>query len=264
MVDLHLHSCFSHDSDELQENYIKRALELSESVLGFSEHYDYDAILQGDNLSLADCKAYKKNLNALNKKYLHMTLLYGIELGYSKAAEEEYNKLLSENTFDYAICSVHSLPEYGDFYHGRAFEDREVKETYAEYFNAVLESVKSGLDFQIVGHIGYCERYCKLADSKIRYQDYSEIIDEILKEIISRDKCLEINTSTGGKGEFLPEKAIIERYIQLGGRAFSFASDAHSADKYLRGKDEVSIFLKSNGINKMRYYKNKIAVEYNI
>lgn len=264
MVDLHLHSGFSHDSDEQQENYIKRAIALGESVLGFSEHYDFDAVLQGDNLPLANLKEYRSNLSVLSDKYPQMTLLYGIELGYSKAAESEYKKLISENDFDYVICSVHSLPEYGDFYHGRAFEGRNVKEAYSDYFNAVLQSVKSGLDFQIVGHIGYCERYCKLPDSKIHYADYSAIIDEILKEIISRGKCLEINTSTGGNGGFLPEKEIVKRYIQLGGRVFSFASDAHTSDKYLRGSLQVREFLKVNGINKMRYYKNKQPIEYNI
>lgn len=264
MVDIHLHSSFSHDSDEVQENYIKRAIGLGESTLGFSEHYDYDAVLQGDDLPLADCTAYKNNLYALSRKYQKITLLYGIELGYSKQAESRYKKLIADNSFDYVICSVHSLPQYGDFYHGRAFEGRTVKEAYNDYFNAVLESVKSDLDFQIVGHIGYCERYCPFPNSEIRYVDYAEIIDEILKEIIRRDKCLEINTSTGGKGGFLPETAIIKRYIQLGGKALSFASDAHSADKYLRGCDIVTDFLKECGIFKLRYYKDKRPIEYNI
>ncbi len=264
MVDLHIHSSFSHDSNEAQENYIKQALEYGESILGFSEHYDYDAILDGDDLSLADCKAYRDNLNNLSKKYPELTLLYGIEIGYSKAADSEYKKLIEENPFDYVICSVHSLPKYGDFYHGRAFEGRSVKDAYTDYFKAVLESVKSDIDYQIVGHIGYCERYCKLPDSKIRYNDYADIIDEILKEIINRDKCLEINTSTGGKGGFLPEEGIIKRYLQLGGRAFSFASDSHSAEKYLRGSDEVKAFLKLNGIYNMRYYKKKKPIDYNI
>ncbi len=264
MVDVHLHSSFSHDSKEPQENYVLRALELGENVLGFSEHYDFDAILQGDNLPIADCIAYKKNIELLKTKYPDITILYGIELGYSGEAESEYKELLAKFPFDYAICSVHSLPEYGDFYHGKAFEGRGVKAAYSDYFNAVLKSAKSDLDYQIIGHIGYCERYCKLPDSQINYFDYAEIIDEILNEIIKRDKCLEINTSTGGKGGFLPKKKIIERYIELGGTAFSFASDAHSADKYLRGKDEVVSFLKSKGISKMRYYQNKKAVEYNI
>ncbi len=167
MVDLHLHSRFSHDSSELQRNYILKAIEYGENTLGFSEHYDYDAVLDGEDIAPADCKLYAENLSSLRNEYPEMTLLYGIELGYRGDAEAHYAQLLEKYPFDYVICSVHTLPGYGDFYHGKVFAERELQDIYDDYFDAVLKSVTSGLDFQIVGHIGYCERNCTQPEGRI-------------------------------------------------------------------------------------------------
>jgi histidinol-phosphatase (PHP family) len=160
---------------------------------------------------------------------------------------------------------VHTLPNRGDSYFPQFFKGKTIRQSYLDYFNAVLESVKADLDYQIIGHIGYVSRYCKGENSKIKYADYSEIFDEILKEIIKRDKCLEINTSSGEAGsDFLPDKDVIERYLALGGKNLSFASDAHKAGDYLRKVGKVEDYLRATGVKKLCYYKAKKCVYYDI
>ncbi len=256
MIDLHLHSSFSFDSGEVQENYIKKAILNGDKILGFSEHYDYDSVLRGIDLGLADCEKYRQNIQILSKKYPQIKALYGIELGYSERTVEHYQKLLNRVNFDYVILSIHALDGIGDFYGQKPFEILGVEIAYEEYLKAVLNSVKSQLDFQIIAHLGYCERYCRDKNARITDSRYFGLIDEILTEIIKRDKCLEINTSITD-GEFLPDARIVKRYIELGGKNFTFGSDAHTADRYLDKSVAVKKFLKSNKIDKLCYFVNK-------
>ena len=265
IADLHLHSRFSFDSDEKPENYIAAALAAHAQVLGFSEHYDYDALLDGANITVADIPKYVDEIKSFQKRFNKPEILCGIEFGYRDFAVERYRQLIDEFDFDYVINSVHTLSGRGDCFHEEFFAGKPLKESYFDYFNAVLESVKADFDYQIVGHLGYVSRYRKGDDTRIFYKDFSDIIDEILKEIIARDKCLEINSSTGySAGLSLPDCDIVERYLELGGKKLSFGSDAHSAKDYLRKCDKVLDFLKKAGVKQLYYYKKRQAIAYDI
>lgn len=265
MIDIHIHTRFSFDSEEAAENYIARACGEGISVIGFSEHYDYDAFLDGAGIALADIPAYLEEMARLAAANPAMSILRGIEFGYCKAAESQYRVLSGAYPFDYVINSVHTLPDRGDCYYPRFFDGKTVRQSYLDYFNAVLQSVKASFDFQIVGHIGYVSRYCKGENAKIKYDDYREIFDEILKEIIRRDKCLEINTSSGGAGsDFLPDLDVVLAYLRLGGTKLSFASDAHRAEDYRRKAQATERMLKAEGVDRLCYYKDRRCVFYDL
>ncbi len=265
MIDVHLHTRFSFDSEEYPENYLKSARKTGVKVIGFSEHYDYDAYLDGENLPLADLPAYINNIEKLKISYPDTDILCGIEFGYRREALPKYRELLKKYPFDYVINSLHTLPDRGDCYHDKFFEGRTLKQAYLDYFNGVLESVKADYDYQIIGHLCYACRYRTGDGSAIKYKDFSDILDEILKEIVRREKCLEINTSNGVGGcTFLPDKDIISRYLELGGKLLSFGSDAHTADKYLDRNSEVAEFLKSKGVKELFYYEKRLPVGYKI
>ena len=266
MVDVHLHTKISFDSKEEPENYIKRAKELGVKTIGFSEHYDFDAFLDGEkDVTLADLDRYTNYIEKLNKDYPDVEILQGIEFGYRKEAEPKYKELLQNYPFDYVINSLHTLPNRGDCYHDKFFEGKPLKDSYLEYFKGVLESVNADYDYQIIGHIGYVCRYRTGEGSQIKYLDYSDILDEILKAIISKDKCLEINTSSGVGGcTFLPDMDIIERYIQLGGKLLSFGSDAHNSNNYYKNAQMIKDFLKQVGVNELYYYKDRQPIAYKI
>lgn len=265
LIDVHVHSSFSFDSDERIENYIEQAKKLTVPVIGFSEHYDYDAYLDGADIGLTDVKAYTECLEKLREQVGSPEILCGIEFGYSQAAEGEYKRLACDKRFDYIINSVHTLPNRGDSYYPAFFEGTTTKQAYSDYFNAVLNSIKADFDYQIVGHLGYVSRYRNAPDGRIKYCDYAEILDEILKEIIKRDKCLEINTSSGRAGsDFLPDRDIIERYLQLGGEKMSFGSDAHKAGDYTKKSGILTDYLKGIGVKNLFYYKQRKAILYKI
>ncbi|MDE6075468.1 MAG: histidinol-phosphatase HisJ family protein [Clostridia bacterium] len=264
-VDIHLHTKFSFDSQEEMDNFVCAAKQASVPAIGFSEHYDYDAVLDGEDISVVDIPKYQSAVNSLRAEVPWPEILFGIEFGYRDISVSKYRELIEEYDFDYVVNSVHTLKGRGDCFHDRFFEGKTLKESYADYFLAVLESVKADFDYQIIGHLGYVSRYRMGEDAKILYSDFSGIIDEILREIIKRDKCLEINTSTG-KSEncFLPDKDIIKRYVQLGGKKLSFGSDAHNAKDYLRRQNELYDFLQTLGVKQLYYYKKRQPIAYKI
>ena len=80
----------------------------------------------------------------------------------------------------------------------------------------------------MVAHIGYCARNAAYADPKLRYADFADIIDAILKKIIEKNKILEVNSSAKTAcSPFIPDTDILQRYFDLGGRNVIFSSDAH-------------------------------------
>ncbi len=264
IADIHLHSSFSFDSDENIDNYIVKAKSLGEKVLGFTEHYDYDAYLLGEDLGLLDIESYLPKIESLRQNNPDMKILAGIELGYSVLSVDKYKEIIKKYPFDHVVLSVHCLPVYGDFYNGTAFVGRNTRDVYEEYLQTILASINSDVDYDIIAHIGYCQRYAKDKSVKIDYDTYPKLIDEILTGIIKKGKCLEINTSFEGVGDFLPDKSIIRRYISLGGKSLSFASDAHKADRYTEGKDAVISFLKSIGVEEMSYFSQRKEIRYKI
>lgn len=265
LADIHIHSEFSFDSNEKPENFLAAVKSKGANVIGFSEHYDYDAVIDGAAITVADLIAYCKSTEELKRVFSDSKILFGIEFGYRDFAVEKYKQLIKEYDFDYVINSVHTLAGRGDCFHDKFFAGKPLKESYRDYFVAVLESIKADFDYQIIGHLGYVSRYRTGEDAQIFYKDFSDIIDEILKEIIKRDKCLEINTSTGkSKNRFLPDTEIIERYLKLGGSKLSFGSDAHSANDCLRKSEEVVSALKKLGVIKLYYYEKRKAIAYNL
>lgn len=263
MIDLHVHTSFSFDSNESAENYVYEAKKRGVNAIGFSEHYDYDALMDGANITVTDLFEYTQNIGRLRAENDSFKILCGVEFGYRDFAVPHYRELIERYDFDYVINSVHTLAGRGDCFHDKFFEGKTLKESYADYLLAVLESVKADFDFQIIGHLGYVSRYRNHV--KLEYKDFSDILDEILREIIKRDKCLEINSSTGTSGsEFLPDTDIILRYLQLGGRLLSYGSDAHSVEKYGKRSAQTIEFLKSACVKELYYYEKRRPIGYKI
>lgn len=256
MTDMHLHTRVSSDSEEAPENYIKAALAARESYLGFSEHYDFDEFLDEGGCYLPDLPAYLGAVEELQK--CGVRVLKGLEFGYRKQAVERYKEILSGYPLDYCILSVHTLQGRGDCYFPRFFSGWSKREAYKNYLSAVLESVNCGLEYSVVGHIGYVARNSTYDDKRLIYAEFPNLIDDILKSIIARGVCLEINASVGVSGNaFTPDKDIIERYLGLGGKYLSYGSDAHTADKYLRRAGEVKKYLLSLGVDTLYRVENR-------
>lgn len=255
LTDLHTHTTFSADGSGDMLAMLHKALQLGVRYYGISEHvnYDYDVLgleIDGKKVPDIDLQAYFQRIRALQEKFKdQITLLAGLEFGYNgtRSCLDKYMDVVAAYQPDFIINSIHTclgeecyFPEYT--------QNKSKRYAYSAYFDAVLESLDAPYPYDVVAHIGYCSRNAVYPDPKIRYEDYADILDKILKKIIEKDKILEFNSSSRTAGSsFLPDIDIAARYFDLGGRKVSFGSDAHDTPRIAEKHDIVVAALKKIG-----------------
>ena len=257
--DLHTHTLFSPDGREDMRDMLEQAKALDLTYFGTSEHFDYDyaaknVTIGGKAPRLIDAPAYFERARRLQAEYkdsLHF--LVGCEFGYddSAAAQDRYLQTQALYAPDFVINSVHTCLGK-DCYFADFFAGKSKEYAYNAYLYRVLESLKAPYPYDIVAHIGYCARNAPYPDPKLRYEEFSDVLDMILKEIVRQDKILEVNTSAKTAGSpFIPDTDILARYYSLGGRKVLFASDAHDKTRIGDKREAVSSALKKIGFDSL-------------
>lgn len=254
---MHIHTEFSFDSDEKLENYIRAAIERGDFAIGISDHCEYNMLAYDSNYPILDFDGYFDALNAAKKAYGGIKLLCGVEFGYGDDAVRRYKDLLAARKFDYSIMSVHTVNKRGDCCYPQYFDGADKDTAYMLYLDEVYKSVNCDVDFKIAGHIGYVARYAPYSEKRLCYNRYKDILDNILKTMIKRGVCFELNTSAYGLNtDIVTDQSIAARYVELGGNMFSFGSDAHDAARYASGAKAVKRLLSSLGINYTFRFEN--------
>ncbi len=259
--DYHVHSEFSSDSQAPMEQVIERAIKLGLKKLCFTDHMDYD-YPDTENLSFVfDIKDYWQKIAQLKKYYAkQIEILTGIELGLQPHLTEQLNLLTKENLFDFIIGSTHVV-DHVDPYFPEFWITRSKSEGIRRYFESIIENCRAFQNFHVYGHIDYIIRYApKETDANGRlvmpdysYSDYADLLDEVLKTILSYGKGIEINTAglKYGLGYAHPKAEIIKRYKELGGELITIGSDAHKPEHLCYDFSAIPDLLKDLGF---RYY----------
>lgn len=227
LPDYHFHTDFSGDSHTPIHDHLERAVSLGMKSLCVTDHHDFDVDSVID--FTLDIEAYLKTMNRLKEEYKdRINLRIGIELGLQTHLEQYFKDLLSQYPFDFVIGSTHFInrrdPSYPAFFQGR-----EEREAYLQYFQTTLENVKKLDTYDVAGHIDYLVRYGPNKDQYYSYEAYEDVLDAILREIISHGKGIECNTAGFRKGLREPNPCIkvLKRYRELGGEILTLGSDAH-------------------------------------
>lgn len=254
LTDMHTHSTFSHDGKDELKDMLAHALNMGISFYGVSEHFDYDYDLtkfskeERARLLNSDAEEYFHEARHLQEKYEGvMNVAIGAEFGYSddQKVQGRYAMTYEKYRPDFVINSVHG--EHGaDF--ARYVFTGEKAEIYKNYLRLVRRSLDAPYHYDIVGHIGYVARYVPFEDTDFSLVEFREEIDDVLKAIIEKDKILEVNTATKTlPNRTLPNKEILRRFYELGGRKISFGSDAHFLSRIADKREETVALLKEIG-----------------
>ena len=234
-IDIHTHSTYSSDGRSSLDDMAEAALAQGVDVFGVSEHFNYDyermhLLLDGKEDVPIDEAGYFAHIRRLQKRYAgRMQVLAGAEFGFdhSSRAQERYARTAEKYCPDFIVNSVHTCLG-GDCYFPSYCDGKSKEYAYNSYLYRVLESLDAAYPYDVVAHIGYCSRNATYPDPKLRYEEFADILDEILRRIVKKGKILEVNTNTKTAGSaFLPDSDILARYRELGGEKVSFASDAH-------------------------------------
>ncbi len=260
-TDCHLHSAFSTDGISPMEDEIKHAIDTGLKTICFTEHNDYGA--NPDGSFVVDTPVYRKAFFELKEKYSEsIELLYGIEAGLQPYNDilSYFRDYLSAEPFDFIIGSSHVVgrkdPYYPEFYDDYPDDDS----AYRAYFEEELENVRLYDDmYDSYGHLDYILRYGKTRNRYFSYEKFADLLDPLLEALISRGRCMEINSAGFRKdmGQPNPHKDIIKRYHELGGLPPTIGSDAHSAGDMTADFDRVEEVLKKAGFSSYSIFRKR-------
>lgn len=260
-TDYHLHTTFSHDGIATMEEHIENAIKLGLREICFTEHYDIYDGLENNTLETIDVGNYVENFNKYKEKYKNqISLKLGIEIGLQPDIKETITDMVKQYPFDFIIGSSHITCKKDISVDTSFFEGLTQKEAYTKYFKEVLENIKLYDEFDVYGHIDYVVRYGGYQEETIKYSDYKEILDEILRHIINKGKGIEINTSgfRYGLNAPHPNQEILTRYQQLGGRIITIGSDAHKVQDMYSDFDKAIELLKQIGYKNYTIFENRV------
>ena len=192
-----------------------------------------------------------------------LKLLKGIEIGMHENHHEDIRKVLSENSFDQVIASVHYLDGV-DPYYGEYYLDKDWKKAYGLYLETIYKEMVWLRDFDIMGHYDYIVRYAPYPETCMKYRDFSDIMDEMLTYLIHEGKALEINTKSyqDHKGRIVTlDSDVLKRYRELGGEIISLGSDSHVPDQAGNNFPHFATLLKSMGFRWTAHYEKRKLVQ---
>ena len=248
LSDCHLHTSHSGDSDAPMEEMILQGISQGLTTMCFTEHNDFDypvTEMDPEGKFVLNVDSYLYDLIQLREKYADkIRILFGLELGLQPSVMRQNAVLAKSYDFDFIIGSSHLVrgqdPYYPEFYEGRTDED-----AYREYFESILENIRKFSNFDVYGHLDYVVRYGKTKDENYSWEQYKDIFDEILKQLIDKEKGIEINTGGLKRGmrDLHPCLGILKRYKELGGEIVTIGSDshdtAHIADHFDRAREAL-------------------------
>ena len=278
LFDNHNHSQFSFDGKRASiEEGAMLAWASGLGGLAFTDHCDFyvppmKAAYEKLTSEIFDVESQQEEIsrvqNLINDRSAAsgrpgIKILKGIEIGMHRDHHEDIRNKLSGAEFDQVIASVHYLDGTDPFY-GGYYEDKDWKTAYGLYLETILQEMTWLKDFDIMGHYDYVVRYAPYPETSIRYRDFSDVLDEMFKYIISEGKALEINTKSyqAHKGrQVVLDTEVLKRYRDMGGEIISLGSDSHSPDRIGAAFAEHAALLKSMGFRWNAHYESRHLIQ---
>lgn len=250
MFDTHVHTEFSEDSTMKIQEVVEKSRELNLGVI-ITEHMDLNYY---DNIRFRfDIEGYFKKYSSFRNN----NILLGVEIGMSEKYNKDYEDISMKFPFDYIIGSVHDVYDIDLYYADKLYKTTSKKEFYEEYFKYMVKSINDHPFIDSLGHIDYICRYAKYDDNEIYYEEFKEFIDEVLKVLIDKGICIELNTRR------LREKSasdnlikIYKRFSELGGKYITVGSDAHNSNSIAENFDIAEEIMEYCNL-KAVYFKNR-------
>ncbi len=261
-ADYHMHSSYSGDGTAPMEEMAGHACALGLTHICFTEHYDADYIYpQGEEgMFELNTDSYLYDLLKCKSKFEgKLQIAFGVELGLQPHLKRQLAMYAKSHEFDFIIGSSH-LCNRKDPYYPAFFEGRSEDEAHREYFEAVLECVKTLPYFDIYGHLDYVVRYGPTKNNSYTYQKHADVFDKILTTLIENEKGIELNTGGFRSGLNQPNPCvdILKRYKELGGEIITVGSDAHGPKDIAADFDKACDILKECGFQYYCIFQNRI------
>ena len=224
-ADYHMHTNYSGDSSYKMEHVVKDAIKLGIDELCFTDHVDYRRISHEPNFA-----RYFAEIEKMQVKYGDkICIKKGLEFGMQTHTVGKYEDIIAKYPLDFVILSVHQINDQG-FWIGEYQKGKTKSEYVHGYYQEILDLINMYDDYSVLGHLDLIRRYCDAPEPVLT--DNREIIVDILKTVIKKDRGIELNTShiRYGLDDWMPARDVLELYHDLGGKIITLGSDSHQKD----------------------------------
>ncbi len=238
LFDQHVHTRFSPDSRAEPAGCVRAAAGLGLAGLAFTDHCDlHPAERPG---SRYDFDALRAEVDRLRARWgPRLFIGHGIEICWLKDQQDGILEALEGRQLDVVLLSVHWAGGRA-IWEPDSWLDWEPAAAAEDCLMAVRDAVRwaarlrrAGLrPFDVLGHLDIVRRYAARFGKACDLRPFGLLIDEILQGCLEAGIVPELNTSTmrGPPGDPMPQDWIVRRYLELGGRALTLGSDAHTVD----------------------------------
>lgn len=258
LYDMHMHCHFSGDSEASPFDMAQHACDIGLAGICFTDHLDID-YKETPGLFDLDIPSYKKEISLVKEQFANkLDIGWGIEIGLQPYLAEKNKSVALGNDFDFIIGSTHQLHQV-DIYYPTFWKNRNEDEGYREYFEETLKNIQSDVDFDVYGHIDYVVRYGPNKNKFYSYEKFADIIDEILRALISSGRGIELNMAgfKYGLGHAHPTMETLKRYRELGGEIITIGSDGHTPEQIAWEFEKAPAILKETGFDYFTTFKNR-------
>lgn len=258
LADYHIHTLYSGDCNTNLDDIVISSINNNLSSICITDHLDFDYECDGILFEL-DKDDYFNSITNLRNKYIDkIDIRIGVETGLEPDKANRLDSFINSHNYDFVIGSSH-LVNGQDPYYPEYFKNKTDYQAFLEYFESILYNMNYCQNFDVYGHIDYVVRYSPNKDANYNILDYKDIIDEILKKIITLNKGIEVNTSGYRSGLDNPNSCfeIIKRFKELGGEIITLGSDAHYAKHIAYNFDKAADIIKACGFNYYTQFKNR-------
>ncbi len=228
MWDYHLHSSFSHDSDQPLLNMAAECSRLGFDQICFTEHADFESY-SGDPVVPLDVKAYQKEIEKARSLFPDMDIKMGLEAGAARQTLKYAERYLQSLELDFIILSVHEYDQVDPY--NLIYPAPRLKQIFQEYLEQIDYVLKHFDHFSVLGHIDYLSKIEQFQTIPMDYKNAADKIDSILTTLVQKGKGIEVNTASNRFSKnFGRIKTILRRYWELGGEIVTIGTDSHRLD----------------------------------
>lgn len=253
-LDAHLHTDLSPDADVPVDVYAALAVERGIAELAITDHIDFDPRAPAYGVSF---EARERIVREAAERWgTRVAIRFGIEISYESAREDEIREHLARHRYDYAIGSIHVMPDspYEASRVASFVAGRSLTEVVAPYYDEVTAAARSGL-FDAIGHFDYVKKYLVPHVSTADLAAAPELCEPALRAVVEAGMALEVNSSglRQPPGETYPTPAIVARFRELGGRHVTAGSDAHRERAFAWGLETAYATAAGAGFRELAF-----------
>lgn len=226
MFDYHMHSTVSFDGHNTALQMALSAKNAGLREICFTDHMDYTPQMD----MVFDPEQYELAYDHLEIPGLQIRK--GVEYGLTPDNCQQLHRDLLRRNYDYVLGSIHMVDGV-DVYMEPFWQDKTPHQAALLHLEQTLKCVQVHTEYDVLGHLTFLSKARgNPTHALIPYDDYRDLFDQILTELVRHGKGLELNTSGIDRcGGPLPTLDYFRRFKELGGEIVTIGSDAHTADR---------------------------------